>query len=186
MSNGRKSDMLRSRDDSRILAVERHPLYVSEKRGVKVNGGSFLRPPGEMPPGWDTIPAAREALDPRPSRGRSILEGRSNSSKTRMLDRNCPHPKEFRKSGLTPPKGCATRGASLACESVKWFIFNMFHISQCSSPGCTTWGQFPEKPKKARVPGYPHLWRSLWITPRPLWKPIDRTMSHTDQNFSIS
>jgi hypothetical protein len=118
--------------------------------------------------------------------GWGILEGNVNFLKTQMLDRKFPHSKKFRKRGLTPFNGCATRGALLAEKPWKLFIFNMFRIFSCSSSSCITWGQFPEKPKKARVPGYPHLWRSLWKTPGPLWKRTGGIASITDHVFSIT
>ena len=112
MSNGSRSDMFR-----RQLAgscVKHHPLYVSENRGVKVNGGSFPRPPGRVTRTGYPPDGERKDRTHGPPRVGALLICRSNSSRTRMFDRNCPHRKKFRKRGLTPPKGCATRGASLA------------------------------------------------------------------------
>ncbi len=80
--------------------------------------------------------------------------------------------------------GYATRGASFPCKSRKLFIFSMLRNNN-ALPVFHILGKTSREAEKKRSSGYPHLWKTLWITPKSLWERTERSVVLMELGISI-
>jgi hypothetical protein len=87
-----------------------------------------------------------------------------------MIYSGDPLSKKFPKKGLDTQRRSALQGVLIARAIHKTVYFRYVTGLSMFLSTCITWGKSPEIPRMTRLSGYPHLWRTMWITPTPLWK----------------
>jgi dihydrodipicolinate reductase len=72
------------------------------------------------------------------------------------------------KKALDTSTTVAIQEGSVGFMKLQTVYFQYVPSISASSWDCKTWGKHLEHPIKARVSGYPQVWRTLWKTPMPL------------------
>ena len=108
------------------------------------------------------------------------LENSYNSLKNLNFSLETAQQKNFQKRDLTPKAGLRYKEGLIARRTHQTVYFRYVTGLPMFFRTCITWGKSPEIPRKTRVSGYPHLWRTMWITPKPLWKRSAGAQTSTD------